>query len=52
MTQFLLRKNKVSAKSVQLYNLNTRIVVTMTFLLLAAGTLIHWHLSGTMHLSE
>lgn len=40
MTQFLLRKNKVSAKSVQLYNLNTRIVVTMTFLLLAAGTLI------------
>ena len=40
ITQFLLRKNKVSAKSVQLYNLNTRIVVTMTFLLLAAGTLI------------
>ena len=40
MTQFLLRKNKVSAKSVQLYNLNTRIVVTMTFLLLAVGTLI------------
>ena len=40
MTQFLLRKNKVSAKSVKLYNLNTRIVVTMTFLLLAAGTLI------------
>ena len=40
MTQFLLRKNKVSAKSVQLYNLNTRIVVTMTFLLLVAGTLI------------
>lgn len=40
MTQFLLRKNKVSAKSVQLYNLNTRIVVTMTFLLLTVGTLI------------
>ncbi|WP_308764008.1 potassium transporter TrkG [uncultured Bacteroides sp.] len=40
MTQFLLRKHKVSVKSVQLYNLNTRIVVTMTFLLLAAGTLI------------
>ncbi|MEA4885171.1 MAG: potassium transporter TrkG [Bacteroides graminisolvens] len=40
MTQFLLRKNKVSAQSVQLYNLNTRIVVTMTFLLLAVGTLI------------
>ena len=40
MTQFLLRKHKVSVKSVQLYNLNTRIVVTMTFLLLAVGTLI------------
>ena len=40
MTQFLLRKNKVSAKSVQLYNMTTRIVVTMTFLLLVAGTLI------------
>ena len=40
MTQFLLRKNKVSAKSVKLYNLNTRIVVTMTFLLLTVGTLI------------
>lgn len=40
MTQFLLRKHKVSAKSVQLYNLNTRIVVTMTILLLATGTLI------------
>ena len=40
MTQFLLRKHKVSVKSVQLYNLNTRIVVTMTFLLLTVGTLI------------